>query len=116
MYYYALTALLAFLAGMIVARMNDVLSMFRSDTKVKDKKVLMFVTVAAVVGTFAFTYIKASGVKGPPDVGWGWVALIFLTVLAFLAPDAFVKLSNTVGNVMASKYSSAAKRPDDSQG
>lgn len=113
MYYYALIALLAFLAGMIVARMNDVFSMFRSDTMVKDKKVLMFVTVAAVVGTFSFTYIKSSGSGGPPDVGWGWVALIFLTVLAFLAPDAFVKLSNTVGRVMTDKYAGAAKRSDD---
>jgi fucose permease len=102
--YYILTALIAFLGGLIISRRMDLLSMFRSDTQYKDKKVLMFLTVTLVVGTFAFTYIKTAKVEnGLLDVGWGWVALIFLVILGFLGPDAFVKLSNIIGRAVATK-------------
>ena len=101
---YVLISFLSLLAGMVIARRHDVFSMFRSDTPIKDKKVLMFMAVAMVYGTFCYSYIKhAKPEGGLLDVGWGWVVLLFIVLLGFLGPDALIKMGNSFSNALAGK-------------
>jgi protein-S-isoprenylcysteine O-methyltransferase Ste14 len=102
--YFILTALLGMLAGLVIARRADMLSMFRADTPIKDKKVLQFLTVAVVVGTFAFVHIRANDT----DVSWGWVLTLTLTILSFLGPDAFIKFANTIGSALVARVKPSA--------
>lgn len=104
MYYYILTALVGILVGILLSRRSDLLSMFRASTDIKDKKVLQFLTVGVVVGTFAYVHIT----KELTDVGWGWVLVLTLTILSFLGPDAFIKLANTIGNAIAARARAGA--------
>jgi protein-S-isoprenylcysteine O-methyltransferase Ste14 len=99
--YFILATLIGVVAGSVIARRNDILSMFRTDTPIKDKKVLQFFTVAVVVGTFAFVHIRANDT----DVSWGWVLTLTLTILSFLGPDAFIKFANTIGSALAARVS-----------
>ena len=96
--------LMGMLAGSILARKNDILNMFRKGSDIRDKKVVMFLSVAVVIGTFSYSYMKApTQGDGLLDVGWGWVVLIFLVIVGFLAPDALVKIGAKAAEAFAGK-------------
>ena len=94
---------LGLLLGILFARRVDVFSIFKgTDGKVKDKKVLMMMVCFMVMVTFSWSYVLlAQAATTPLDVGWGWVALIAVTILSFLGPDAMIKIAGTLGNSLS---------------
>lgn len=94
---------IGFLLGILFARRADIFSIFKgTDGQLKDKKVLMMLVVVMVMATFSWSYIKlASSATTSLDVGWGWVALIAVTILCFLGPDAMIKIAGTVGRAVS---------------
>ena len=98
--YYALIAFLSFLAGMVIARRNDVFSMFKgTDGKIKEKKVLVVFVNFALMLTFAWSYSKvAHASKTFVDVPKGWIFVIAVGILSFLAPDALIKIFNKLSD------------------
>lgn len=114
MHIYILIALVSMLAGMVIARRNDVFSMFKgSEGRIKDKKVAMMFALIVVYLTFAYSYVSTATLVGGkfPDIPWGWVATLFLTAFGFLAPDAFIKVGNTIGKAVAGRIAAKGVAP-----
>jgi hypothetical protein len=86
-----------FVLGLLFARRSDVFCMFKgADGKVKEKKVALMLVISVVLLTFSWSYISvASSASKFEDVGWSWVALIAVTILSFLGPDALIKIATT---------------------
>ena len=98
--YYILIVLLSLLAGMVIARKNDVFNMFRgADNKIKEKKVLVVFVNVVLMLTFAWSYSKvALASKTFVDVPKGWIFVIAVGILSFLAPDALIKIFNKISD------------------
>ncbi|MCK5019680.1 MAG: hypothetical protein KAS32_21660 [Candidatus Peribacteraceae bacterium] len=74
---------------------DEIYNMFAKadNSKLSDKKVIMFLVLAVIMTVFAVSYIKVAIASTTfVDVGLGWVYLIIFSVLAFLAPDALIKI------------------------
>ncbi|MCK5016815.1 MAG: hypothetical protein KAS32_07045 [Candidatus Peribacteraceae bacterium] len=74
---------------------NEIYKMFAKadNNKLSDKKVIMFLVLAVIMIVFAVSYIKVAVASAAfVDVPQGWVNLIIFSVLAFLAPDALIKI------------------------
>ncbi len=92
--YFIPGALVGALLGILLAKRKDLLAVFRGqDGKLKDKKVLLFLSVVTIIGSFCYVQIKHN-VLGE----WAWVFMVTAVILSFLAPDAFVKAVSSVAD------------------
>ena len=104
--YLALTLLVGFILGLLLNK-RDIFAMFKKGSEVSEKKALLFISVLTVTGTFSYSYTHSVvPIDGALDVGWGWVVLISATILSFLAPDAFVKISKVIAKAFVGKIGS----------
>ena len=96
--------LLGVACGGIITHSKDVFSIFKKGSEVSEKKALLFISVLTIIGTFSYSYINSVvPVDCTLDVGWGWVVVIAATILSFLAPDAFVKISKVIAKAFADR-------------